>query len=1066
MVKVMNLRLLSLLVFAAVAYALPQPEIIAPLQGARDGSHHRAHPVAALRAAHRLPSSRPSGPINTEKVGASRLRLLSASEQREVEDRRPRLSTAVNSNQLREDVRILAADEMEGRGIGTKGIAKAAAYLEGRLRAIGVAPAFGASYRQSFPIKTGVSLGPNNSLQGVAKDDWSPLGFSSSGSFAGPLAFVGYGMEAPPIGYREFEGIDLKGKVALMLRYEPQERDDASPFDGRRPSRWSALRYKTHQARERGAVAVIFVTGPSQDEDRDRIAPLVNDGPESPAGIPVLQVKTSVARKWLAAHGIDLVAFQRDVDRDLRPRSKVLTQRVEGRVDVKDSYATSENVAGMLRGRGPIGDQAVVIGAHYDHLGLGGRGSMKPNVQAVHNGADDNASGTAAVLHIAERLQRELRNVPNHRTIVFAFFSGEEVGLAGSSHFVANSPIPIARTVAMINLDMVGQMRDDRVVLFGSESAAEWKEVLDRVTAASDLKVTSTGDGYGPSDQTSFYAVQVPVLHLFTGAHDRYHTPEDDAASLNYEGIERIVAFTSELGRALAGDGTTPKYARAQAAPAMQGDSRGYGAYLGTVPDYSAMESKGGGVLISDVRPGSPAERAGLKGGDRLIEIGGTRIENLYDMTFALQDHKPGSTVDVVLMRNEQRMTLRATLSARGGAAPTAASAHPTAPAVQQTPAAVQQTPPAQPFNRGASTPEPATPVTPVVAPPSAPTRVLRGAEARPNTVVEIKAGKPFATTFPGEAHLFEVRQLTFAGENAEAYFSPDGRSLIYQASTPGVPCDRIYTLDLTTGETKQVSSGEGRTTCAYYDWPEQDRIIYASTELGGKECPPVPDHSKGYVWAIYPSYDIFEANLDGSNRKRLTTTPGYDAEATWCHRGGKFIFTSVRDGDLDLYEMNEAGDVRRLTDTPGYDGGAFYSADCRQIVWRASRPTGAALDEYQSLLKQGLVRPSAMEIFVMNADGTNQRQITRNGAANFGPYFHNDGRRIIYSSNVGDPRGREFELWMANQEGGEPERITFAPGFDGFPMFSPNGDYLVFASNRANPQGRETNLFIAHWKD
>ena len=291
----------------------------------------------------------------------------------------------------------------------------------------------------------------------------------------------------------------------------------------------------------------------------------------------------------------------------------------------------------------------------------------------------------------------------------------------------------------------------------------------------------------------------------------------------------------------------------------------------------------------------------------------------------------------------------------------------------------------------------------------------------------------------------------------------PDGKQLIFQATVEGTTCDRQYLLDLASGRVSQVSSGNGRTTCGYFDWPEADRIVYASTEAGGNECPPQPDRSKGYVWALYDSYDIYEANLDGSNRQRLTSSKGYDAEATWCHRGGKMVFTSVRDGDLELYERDEAGNVRRLTHTPGYDGGAFFSPDCSEIVWRASRPVGVALEEYRGLLSQGLIRPTALEIFVMNADGGNVRQVTSNGAANFCPYFHPDGSRIIFSSNAGAD-AREFDLWMVDKKGSPAIRITTAPGFDGFPQFSPDGEWIVWSSNRANPQGRDTNLFMARW--
>ena len=638
---------------------------------------------------------------------------------------------------------------------------------------------------------------------------------------------------------------------------------------------------------------------------------------------------------------------------------------------------------------------------------------MRPNERAVHNGADDNASGTAAALQIGERLRTELAGAVSRRTLLIVLFSAEESGLGGSASFVRDAPIPIGRVTAMINLDMVGQMREERLIAFGTESASEWKEAIARAATAAKVDLTSKGDGYGPSDQTSFYAQRVPVLHLFTGAHERYHTPDDDAPMLNYAGIERVVEFTAHLAGDLARGVVTPHYARTAAVPAQEGDSRGYGAYLGTVPDYTAMESTAGGVLLTDVRPGSPAENAGIKGGDRLVEIASTRIENLYDMAFALQDHKPNETVDVVVVRDEQRLRLRATLGTRG-AAP-AASPH--------------------------------------------------GAASQQMTVT---AGKPFEKTFAGERHLADIRQLTFGGENAEAYFSPDGTKLIYQSSPQRGGCDQQYVMDLATGESKLISSGLGRTTCGYFAYPKGDRVIYASTEAASPSCPPPPDRSRGYIWGVYAGYDLFIAKHDGSDARRITDSPGYDAEATWCHKGGKIIFTSVRDGDLDLYEMDEeGGNVRRLTDTPGYDGGAFYNAQCTEIVWRASRFEGAALEEYRRLLAEGWVRPSRMELFVARADGTNAKQITRNGAANFGPYFTPDGKRIIFSSNVLDPRGREFDFFLIDKDGGgEPERVTTAPAFDGFPMFSPDGKWLVWASNRANPEGHDTNLFIARWID
>ncbi|MGH9603654.1 MAG: M20/M25/M40 family metallo-hydrolase, partial [Terriglobales bacterium] len=802
---------------------------------------------------------------------------------------------------LHDAVFALAADEMEGRGLGTRGLDRAALWIERRLRVSGLAPAFGRSYRQSFPVKTGVALGEGNSIDGLQSDEWTPLGFSSSGTFAGELAFVGYGIEAPALGYRELEGVDLRGKVALMLRYEPQERDDASPFDGKRPSRWSAMRYKALQARERGAVAVIFVTGPLQDEGQDKVPVLRNDGPESPAGIPVMQMKTSVAQRWLNAIGLDLKRLQESVDHDLTPRSRASTGiQVRGTVALRTTFATAQNLAALIPGRGPLAREVVVIGAHYDHLGWGGQSSMRPDQRAIHHGADDNASGIAVALAAAAELRRSLASSRNRRTVLVALFSAEEVGLAGSSHFVAHSPVPVARMVAMINLDMVGRLRDDKLAALGAESAAEWKNLLERAARGQALQVAARGDGYGPSDQTSFFAAGVPVVHFFTGTHEAYHTPDDKAETINLEGAARITRLVTALSSELASRDAKPVYARATSAPPMGGDSRGYGAYLGTVPDFAAAESTEGGVRLADVRPGSPAERAGIRGGDRLIGLAGTKIANLYDFTYALQDNKPGDTVEVLVVRDGSTLPLKATLGQRSGAgrgAPPAAAATP----AHGTPAPAQPAP-TERTTETTSAPKGWTP------PPFY--------EGRPGADFVVKAGQPFAKAFDGESHLRDVRQLTFDGENAEAYFSPDGRRLIFQATPRDGKCDQEYILDLETGEMRRVSTGAGRTTCGYFDYPEQDRIIYSSTQGAGEACPAPPDRSQGYVWAIYDSYEIYEAALDGSNPRKLTDSPGYDAEATWNPRGGGLVFTSVRDGDLDLYLMDEAGAVRRLTNT------------------------------------------------------------------------------------------------------------------------------------------------------
>ncbi|MDB4981024.1 MAG: tolB protein precursor [Myxococcales bacterium] len=326
----------------------------------------------------------------------------------------------------------------------------------------------------------------------------------------------------------------------------------------------------------------------------------------------------------------------------------------------------------------------------------------------------------------------------------------------------------------------------------------------------------------------------------------------------------------------------------------------------------------------------------------------------------------------------------------------------------------------------------------------------------------------------PAEAHLSHLRALTAGGENAEAYWSWSGQQLILQARGATASCDRIFRMPVpASGGTAglptpvPVSSGRGATTCSYF-LPGDKEVIFASTEGGAPTCPPRPDHSQGYVWALYPDYDIYRASVDGSSPRRLTTTPGYDAEGTVCAKDGSIVFTSVRDGDIDLYRMDADGkNVRRLTHDVGYDGGAFFNADCTKLVWRASRPKpGPELDDYEKLLAQHLVRPSKLELYVANADGSDATQVTYLDAASFGPAWQPGGQRLVFASNYGDPKGREFDIWAIDVQGTRLERVTAAPGFDGFPLFSPDGKRLAFSSNRATPAGQhDTNVFVADWR-
>jgi TolB protein len=317
----------------------------------------------------------------------------------------------------------------------------------------------------------------------------------------------------------------------------------------------------------------------------------------------------------------------------------------------------------------------------------------------------------------------------------------------------------------------------------------------------------------------------------------------------------------------------------------------------------------------------------------------------------------------------------------------------------------------------------------------------------------------------PGETHLSNIQQLTFGGENAEAYFSADGKWLTFQSTRDGKTCDQQYVMRTDGSHVRRVSNGQGKTTCGYF-FDGDRRVFYASTHAASPDCPPRPDYSQGYVWRL-DDYDIYSENLDGTDVRRLTNSPGYDAEGTLSPDGRTIVFTSLRDGDLDIYTMNTDGsNVRRLTTELGYDGGPFYSHDGTKIVYRAFHPESPEEQAlYRQLLAQHLVRPTRMELWIMNADGSNRHQITNLGGASFAPYFTPDDRRIIFSSNYTNPRGRNFDLYLVNLDGTGLEQVTTHPDFDAFPQFSPDGRKLVWASNRHGTVEHETNIFIADWR-
>jgi Tol biopolymer transport system component len=558
------------------------------------------------------------------------------------------------ADRIRRDLHWLADPAREGRGIGTKGLEEAGRYLESRLRSLGMEPAGDqGSFQQKFPVVTGVEVEATTAVvlgaTTLDRADFQPLGFSGQGKASGPLVLAGYGIVSPEHKIDDYSRLDVKGKVVLVRRFAPENDQTSDPSLSRR---LGDLRRKAWLARERGAAAMLVVDWPlppaaaPPDWKPGPEAGLLRPTPSGPgdAGIPVLMVKRAAVESIMP----QLLA------------RKPTTARVEVALRMEESPAF--NVVGRL----PAGQQpargSIVIGAHYDHLGLGGRFSLAPEKREPHLGADDNASGTAAVLEVAGMLA-ERRGSLNH-DLIFAFFTGEESGLLGSAHYTRAQAEQLKQAVAMINLDMVGRLRENRLDVLGSDSATEWEAIVR--AACSDLRLicNPTGGGQGPSDQASFYTVGLPVLHFFTGGHPDYHKPTDRADRINAAGAAKVARLTERIVTALdAGVRLSYQKGRGGAAPsAGAGDARSFNASLGTVPDYGGPPGGRPGVLIGGVRPGGAADKAGIRRGDVLVRLGAHEIRSVEDLVYALQAFKPGETATSVVIREGRELKLDATL--------------------------------------------------------------------------------------------------------------------------------------------------------------------------------------------------------------------------------------------------------------------------------------------------------------------------------------------------------------------------------------------------------------------
>lgn len=618
-------------------------------------------------------------------------------------------------------IKYLASDELEGRGVDTRGINLAAEYIAKEFKAAGLnVQSVDEGAFQKFTINTGSKLGPENELQLTGPDnktiplvydkDFRSCSFGGSGKFDAELVFCGYGIDAKDVKYSDYAGVDVKDKVVIIMRRTPQQGDKNSPFAGAHGiSRYAALRYKVSTAFGKGAKAILFVNDnystrenkkEAQELEQDAIEELITstenwekakDGKQAEAdrelkkalhevqqsrkrlkdghfdvlmkfgyagggegrSIPIAHITIEKCNQLLKDAGKPtLQELERNIDADLKPESFAIPDwKAKGEISVEQIRTEIKNVIGVLEGKGPFADETIVIGAHYDHVGYGGEGSLAPGSTDIHNGADDNASGTVALIELARKLSA--RKTPLPRRVVFIAFTGEERGLIGSAHYVKNPTFDLKNTVAMLNMDMVGRLTNDKLTVFGTGTAPRWNKLIEETAKEYDLKLSLKPEGFGPSDHSSFYGKQIPVLHLFTGTHTDYHRPSDDWDKINIPGMNRIVGFLEEIAVATAENPKRPEYVKIERpATTMRSGNR---PYFGSIPDFGG---EGPGYHISGASPGSPSDKAGLKAGDAIIKMGKTKIDGLDDFDLALRMYSPGEKVEVTVLRDGKRVKL------------------------------------------------------------------------------------------------------------------------------------------------------------------------------------------------------------------------------------------------------------------------------------------------------------------------------------------------------------------------------------------------------------------------
>jgi len=584
-------------------------------------------------------------------------------------------AATINPDQYLDDIKFLASKEMKGRGTGSPELEKAAAYIAADFRSFGLQPVDGKSYYQAFSVTTHARLGSDNRFGYTVAgkrvklnfpEDFTPFNFSARARMSGPVVFAGYGITAPEYNYDDYQGIDVHGKIVLILRHEPQEFDDKSVFAGKVYTQHSQFWSKASNAKMHGASGVILVSDraahPGESEELEKFAEVAGPGD---AGIPFLQMKSEVADRWFALAGKSAEDIQAGIDKDLQARSFAFpgSLSVDANLDVERVVKTAHNVAGYLPG---LTDEYIVIGAHYDHLGLGEQFSMAPSLAGtVHPGADDNASGTAGVIELARWFSAQPKQ---KRGILFLTFAGEELGLLGSSYFVNHPSLALDKDVAMINMDMIGRVRDGKIFIGGVGTGTTLRKLLEEVTPKYGLRIDYSEAGYGSSDHTSFTTKQVPVLFFFSGLHSDYHKPSDTWDKIDAPDAAKLLQMIAEVSEDLRESPDRPLFVRvkepghAESVAGQSSGGSGYGPYFGSIPDFGETAK---GVKFADVHEDSPAAKAGFKAGDILVEFDGKPIQNLYDFTYALRAKKPGDEVLVKVMRGDTPIEAKVLLTKR-----------------------------------------------------------------------------------------------------------------------------------------------------------------------------------------------------------------------------------------------------------------------------------------------------------------------------------------------------------------------------------------------------------------